>query len=89
MVFVKKWLSTTHAMFFRLSNRVVQVSFLDKSELLLCSDKKIVIFVDKQGEVSEYSLSNAMESSNRDLTKRLRYSKEVLTSMLQPNNNNN
>ena len=88
LVFVKKWLSTSHAMFFRLSNRVVQVSFLDKSELLLCSDKKIVIFVDKQGEVSEYSLSNAMESSNRELTKRLRYSKEVLTSMLQPNNNN-
>jgi POLO box duplicated region. len=75
-------------MFFRLSNRVVQVSFLDKSELLLCSDKKIVIFVDKLGDVSEYNLSNAMESSNRDLTKRLRYSKEVLTSMLQPNNNN-
>ena len=89
LVFVKKWLSTTHAMFFRLSNRVVQVSFLDKSELLLCSDKKIVIFVNKQGEVSEYSLSNAMDSTNRDLTKRLRYSKEVLTSMLQPNNNNN
>lgn len=86
-VFVKKWLSTSHAVFFRLSNRVVQVSFLDKSELLLCSDKKIVIFVDKKGEVSEYGLSTAMESSNRDLTKRLRYSKEVLTTMLQPRQN--
>jgi polo-like kinase 1 len=83
IVFVKKWLSTSHATFFRLSNRVVQVAFLDKSELLLCSDKKIVIFVDKNGEVSEYGLSSAMESSNRDLTKRLRYSKEILTSMLQ------
>jgi polo-like kinase 1 len=83
LIFVKKWLSTSHATFFRLSNRVVQVAFLDKSELLLCSDKKIVIFVDKTGESAEYSLSSAMESSNRDLTKRLRYSKEVLTSMLQ------
>ncbi|OMJ70144.1 hypothetical protein SteCoe_31942 [Stentor coeruleus] len=83
-VFVKRWLSTSHAVFFRLSNRVVQVAFLDKSELLLCSDKKIVVFVDKKGEVSEHGISNAMESSNRDLTKRLRYSKEVLTSMLQP-----
>jgi polo-like kinase 1 len=88
LVFVKKFLSTNHAMFFRLSNRAVQVAFLDKSELLLYSDKKIVIFVDKSGEISEHNLSNAMESSNRELTKRLRYSKEILTSMLQPNNNN-
>lgn len=83
-VYVKKWLRTSHATFFRLSNRIVQVAFLDKSELLLCSDKKIVVFVDKAGEVSEYGLSSAMESTNRDLTKRLRYSKEVLASMLQP-----
>ena len=88
LIFVKKWFSTTHATFFRLSNRVVQVSFLDKTELLLCSDTKIVIFVDKQGDASEYCLSNAMDSSNRDLAKRLRYSKEILTNMIQSNNNN-
>ena len=84
LVYVKKWLNTSHAMFFRLSNRVVQVAFLDKSELLLCSEKKIVIYVDKTGIVTEHSLSTAMESTNRELTKRLRYSKEVLTTMLQP-----
>ena len=84
LVYLKKWLSTSHAMFFRLSNRVVQVAFLDKSELLLCSDKKIVIFVDKKGLISEHNLATAMESPDKELTKRLRYSKEVLTTMLQP-----
>ena len=49
LVFVKKWLFTEHAIIFRLSNKVVQVSFLDKSELLLCSDSKIVTNVDKMG----------------------------------------
>jgi hypothetical protein len=84
LVYVKKWLSTSHAMFFRLSNRVVQVAFLDKSELLLCSEEKIVIFVDRKGKITEHCLSTAMESNDKELTKRLRYSKEVLTTMLQP-----
>lgn len=84
LVFVKKWLITEHAIIFRLSNKVVQVSFLDKSELVLCSDSKMVTYVDRSGISSVYPLSSAMETQNREMAKRLRYTKEILTSMLNP-----
>ncbi|OMJ69980.1 hypothetical protein SteCoe_32153 [Stentor coeruleus] len=84
LVYIKKWLLTEHAIIFRLSNKVVQVSFLDKSELLLCSDSKMVTYVDKQGMPAIYPLSSAMETQNREMAKRLRYTKEILTSMLHP-----
>ncbi|OMJ72517.1 hypothetical protein SteCoe_29039 [Stentor coeruleus] len=84
LIYVKKWLLTEHAIIFRLSNKIVQVSFLDKSELLLCSDTKMVTYVNKQGKGALYPLSSAMETQNREMAKRLRYTKEILTSMLHP-----
>ena len=82
--YVKKWLTTNHAIIFRLSNKIVQVNFQDKTELLLCSEKKVVTYMNKKGQRSCYALSNAMESGNMEMAKRLRYTKEVLTNMLQP-----
>lgn len=40
LVYVKKWIKTRHAKMFRLSNKVVQVYFKDKTEILLCSQSK-------------------------------------------------
>merc|ERR1711974_255134 len=33
-VYVKKWMKTKHAIMFRLSNKIVQVNFTDKSEII-------------------------------------------------------
>jgi polo-like kinase 1 len=84
LIYIKKWLVTDHAIIFRMSNKVVQVCFLDKSELVLCSESKIVTYVDRSGISSVYPLSTAMETQNREMAKRLRYTKEILTSMLNP-----
>lgn len=84
LVYIKKWMVTEHAIIFRLSNKVVQVSFLDKSELLLCSESKMVSFVDKKGSVSVHPLGSAMETQNKEMAKRLRYTKEILMTMLHP-----
>ena len=84
LVYIKKWLATEHAIIFRLSNKVVQVSFLDKSELLLCSESKMVTYVDKKARPSVYPLNSAMDTQNKEMAKRLRYTKEILTSMLHP-----
>ena len=82
--YIKKWLTTSHAIIFRLSNKVVQVYFQDKSELMLCSGTKQVVYIDKKGNISVFPLASAMESGNKEMTKRLRYTKEILTTMLQP-----
>lgn len=45
--------------------------------------------MNKKGERSHYPLADAMSSSNSDMTKRLRYTKEILTHLLKNNANAN
>ena len=50
IVYVKKWMRTKHAIMFRLSNKIVQVSFQDHTEILLNSESRLVTYVNKKGE---------------------------------------
>lgn len=79
MVYVKKWMKTTYAVLFRLSNKVVQVNFTDKTEIHLSSENKQVIYVNKKGEKIHYPLPSALESEDTEMSKRLKYTKEILT----------
>jgi len=88
-IYVKKWMKTRHAIMFRLSNKIVQVNFTDKTEIILSSENKIVTYVNKKGERSNYPLATALESSNNEMAKRLKYTKEILTHMLNNNNAGN
>jgi polo-like kinase 1 len=81
-VYVKKWRLTRHAMMFRFSNKVVQVVFQDKSEVILSSETKMVTYVDRRSNRNTYLLDQAMESENHEMTKRLKYTKDILTHML-------
>ena len=85
VVYVKKWMRTRHAIMFRLSNKVVQVNFQDHTEIMLSSETKVVTYVNKKGERSTYPLNTAMESSNLEMVKRLKYTKDILTHMLNAN----
>jgi len=87
-VYVKKWMRTRHAIMFRLSNKIVQVCFQDHTEIILSSESRIVTYVNKKGERSTYPLSSALESNNYEMTKRLKYTKDILTHMLTLNNQN-
>ena len=86
-VYVKKWMRTKHAILFRLSNKIVQVCFLDQTEIILSSETKIVTYVNKKGERLTYPLSNALDSNNSEMTKRLKYTKDILTHMLTARQN--
>jgi polo-like kinase 1 len=87
MVYVKKWMRTKHAIMFRLSNKIVQVCFLDRTEIILSSESRVVTYVNKKQERSTYDLSSALESTNYEMTKRLKYTKDILTHMLALNSN--
>lgn len=88
MVYLKKWMKTRHAILFRLSNKIVQVNFLkqvnftDKTEVILSSEHKMLTYVNKKQERSNYPLATALESSNTEMTKRLKYTKEILAHMV-------
>lgn len=85
IVYVKKWMRTKHAIMFRLSNKIVQVSFQDHTEILLNSESRLVTYVNKKGERSTLPLNQALESNNAEMTKRLKYTKDILTHMLNNN----
>ena len=85
VVYVKKWMRTRHAIMFRLSNKIVQVNFQDHTEILLNSDNRLVTYVNKKGERSIMPLSQALDSNNAEMTKRLKYTKDILTHMLNNN----
>ena len=84
-VYVKKWMRTRHAIMFRLSNKIVQVCFQDHTEIILSSESRVVTYANKKGERSSYPLSTALESNNYEMTKRLKYTKDILTHMLNMN----
>ena len=76
---------TRHAIMFRLSNKIVQVCFQDHTEIILSSESRVVTYANKKGERSSYPLSTALESNNYEMTKRLKYTKDILTHMLNMN----
>ena len=84
-VYVKKWMRTKHAIMFRLSNKIVQVNFQDHTEILLNSENRYVTYVNKKGERSTMPLNQALDSNNAEMTKRLKYTKDILTHMLNNN----
>ncbi len=70
---------------FRLSNKVVQVYFKDKTEILLDSTTKRITYTNKEGKRKTYPLSAALESKNEEMNKRMQYTKNILTHLLQGN----
>jgi polo-like kinase 1 len=84
-IYVKKWMRTRHAIMFRLSNKIVQVNFEDHTEIILSSESREVTYVNKKGVRATYPLSTALESTNVEMAKRLKYTKEILTHMLTAN----
>jgi hypothetical protein len=73
---------------FRLSNKIVQVNFQDHTEILLNSENRYVTYVNKKGERSTMPLNQALDSNNAEMTKRLKYTKDILTHMLNNNQAN-
>ncbi len=105
VTYVKKWIRTKHAILFRLSNKLVQVVFSDKTEILLNggdnnAKQRTVTYVDKKEHRHQYSLQQALflgvtpitpdmtpeQMLNAEMAKRLKYTKEMLTHMLQDAN---
>ena len=84
LVYIKKWLSNSIAIIFRLSNRNVHVIFHDKTEILVQGAKKSVVFLENNTQ-SNYLAKLVPESGNQELIKRMRFIKEILTGMVNPN----
>jgi polo-like kinase 1 len=81
LVYVKRWLKTKHAIIFRLSNKSVQVSFFDKTEIILSSEERIVSYTDQSGQRIMFSLQSLVRPPP-DIAKRLKYTKDILFQLI-------
>ena len=81
-IYIKKFVRTKHAVLFRLSNLTVQISFYDNTEIFLSKESKKVTYVNKKREIICYPLSVAFDTNNKEMIKRLKYTKKILMKML-------
>ena len=86
-IFVKKWIKTKHAIIFRFSNKAIQVCFKDKTEIYMHIINEVVTYTNKNGIKVIYQLKNALNSPNFEMNKRVKYTKQVLSYMINANKN--
>ena len=82
-VLLRKWMKTKHAIIFRLSNKTIQVIFKDHTEIMLFNDT--VTYKNKSGEMSVFKIEDALNSSNFEMNKRIKYTQSILTKMVNAN----
>ena len=88
-VYVKRWMRTKHAIFFRLNNKIMQFKFLDQTELIWHYDNKLVIYKDKKGRSYTYSISATLDSKNNEIIKYLGSAGYILKLILKKNGQKN
>ena len=81
-IYLKKFVRTKHAILFRLSNLTVQINFNDNTEMILNQQTKQVTYINKKRQILYYPLNVALDSNNKEMIKRLRYTKKILIRML-------
>lgn len=55
--------------------------------MILCSESKMVTYVNKKKERETFTLADALESTNAEMSKRLKYTKDILQHMIVANTN--
>ena len=62
---------------------MVQVCFQDDSEILICSDSRLVTYVTKLGIRNTWTLQEALGSSDQEMIRRLKYAKDIVENMVK------
>ena len=84
-IYVTKWMKTKQAIIFRLSNKTIQIWFKDNSEIIILNE--IVSYKNKKGEVIVLKIDDALNSSNYEMNKRIKYMKNIFTKIINENLN--
>jgi polo-like kinase 1 len=81
MIYVKRWIQNPEAMILRLSNKVIQVAFNDRAEVLLSSESRVVTYTDPHGRRRTMLLS-AVARESEEIAQRLRYTRDTLSRLI-------
>ena len=86
-IFLTKWMKTSQAIIFRLSNKTIQVIFKDRSEITLFDD--MVRYKDNKDIIKTYKIEDAINSSNFEMIKRIKYVLNIFTKTISFNSQKN
>ena len=78
VVFVKDFMKVQQATMFRLSNKLVQIGFIDQTEIMMSTESTDFIYKSKNGEEITDTIFNGICSDNNDVVKRIKFSKSLL-----------
>lgn len=71
LFYVKKWAKSEEAILFRLSNKIVQVNFNDKTQLVLYCDRDLLLYAGHNGKDKQVmSMSSGEYKKNHELMSR-------------------
>ena len=86
-IYLRKWIRTDDALFFRLSSRLVQVCFFDGTEIILSPEgSRQVTYTSKIGQRDMFSLAS-MPVVNTEANERLQYTKDIIGKLINVNAN--
>ena len=80
-------MKTKQAIIFRLSDKTIQFGFKDNTEIIFYKDN--ISYKNKKGEVNIFTIDDALNSTNFEMTKRIKYAQNILTKMINTNLNKN
>ena len=83
--YVRRWMKTELATMFRLTNKIVHFFFVDKTEIIMVTNSKTVIYVNEKRERYLDHVKNAINSNDPAFYKKLIHAKRILQKILDKN----
>jgi len=82
--YVKKWLRTKHAMFFRFSGAaaVLQVNFVDHRKVVISSNGENLLFLDKHQNIKILPLASVDTKHHSEIASRLSYIEQIISQII-------
>jgi len=84
-IYVKKWKRTNESILFRLSNKIYQVIFNDKSQIILSSETRTIIYKTSEGEKKIFPIAASLKFGDDAMNKKIQYVKELLSTIYANN----
>ena len=77
-----RFIKAQQAFFFRLSNKILVIAFIDKSELVMNSTTGDISYFSKTGEEKKLTVENIWSSNDMEVAKRMKYAKNLIIHFL-------
>ena len=86
---IKKWMKTSNAIAFRLSNNIIHICFKDNIQVIYLIKNQIVFYYNKDGEKIRFPFCNVFEMTNKEIIERMIELENICSFMLKKNEQKN